>query len=146
MLTSIPSCWRQDALEFLLRLDSQYIAQTFAIAMPNLKPPVTTTEQAIEYREKIIQHVPDGIQFEPLMTLYLTDNTNPEEIYKAKASNKVIAVKYYPAGAKTNSYAGVTHIDKVSSTLHAMAKDGLAQLLRRDGFNSVSQAIGVDVR
>lgn len=107
------------------------IANTFAraIAMPNLKPPVTTTDQALKYREQIMQHVPPGTQFEPLMTLYLTDNTTAEEIYKAKDSGKIIAIKYYPAGATTNSDAGVTHIDKVIPALQAMAQVGMPLLV-----------------
>src|SRR5690606_24831340 len=81
-----------------------------AIVMPNLRPPVTTTAQAAAYRERILAVLPAGMQFEPLMTLYLTDNTPPEEIRKAKESGIVHGVKLYPAGATTNSDAGVTSL------------------------------------
>lgn len=91
-----------------------------AVVMPNLRPPVTTTEQALAYRERILAAVPAGYQFEPLMTLYLTDNTSPEEIERAKASGVVHAVKLYPAGATTNSDAGVTDIRKTYPALDAM--------------------------
>src|SRR3989339_2202338 len=77
-----------------------------AIIMPNLRPPVTTTAQALAYRERILAALPAGMSFEPLMTLYLTDNTSAEEIRRAKQSGFVHAVKYYPAGATTNSDAG----------------------------------------
>ena len=79
-----------------------------AIAMPNLKPPVTTTAMALAYRARILAAVPAGVAFEPLMTLYLTDNTPADEIRAAKASGKVFAVKLYPNGATTNSDSGVT--------------------------------------
>lgn len=117
-----------------LPITTQYVARTFkrAIAMPNLKPPVTTTEQALRYREQILQHVPKGVEFEPLMTLYLTDKTTPEEIERAKASGKIVALKYYPAGATTNSDAGVTDVKKVMPTLHAMAKHGILLLIHSE--------------
>ena len=75
-----------------------------AIIMPNLKNPVTTTAQAVDYHQRIIATIPESDNFQPLMTLYLTDNTNPEEIEKAKHSGIVFAVKYYPAGATTNGF------------------------------------------
>ncbi|PWZ31377.1 Dihydroorotase, mitochondrial [Zea mays] len=81
-----------------------------AIIMPNLKPPVTTTARAVEYREEIMRALPPGSSFEPLMTLYLTDNTSPEEIKLARKSGIIFAVKLYPAGATTNSQDGVTDI------------------------------------
>ena len=81
-----------------------------AIIMPNLKPPVRLVADAVAYRDRIIAAIPSGKQFEPLMTLYLTDNTSPEEIFAAKASQFIKAVKYYPAGATTNSDFGVTDI------------------------------------
>jgi len=86
-----------------LRAVLPYSARQFgrAIIMPNLVPPVTTTEQALAYRERILAALPEGSAFEPLMTLYLTDNTPPEEILRAKASGHVHAVKLYPAGATT---------------------------------------------
>jgi len=100
-----------------------------AIIMPNLKPPVTTTEQALAYRERILQAVPVGMSFEPLMTLYLTDNTAVEEIVKAKHSGLVHAVKLYPAGATTNSDAGVTDIRRCDAVLEKMAELGLPLLV-----------------
>jgi dihydroorotase len=99
-----------------------------AIIMPNLKPPVTTTEMAMAYRQRIVQCVPEGIDFEPLMTLYLTDNLPLEEIAKAHAAG-VVALKLYPAGATTNSDAGVTDIKKTHATLEAMQKLGLKLLV-----------------
>ena len=100
-----------------------------AIIMPNLKPPVTTTAQALAYRERILAALPDGSAFDPLLTLYLTDNTKPEEIRAAKASGRVHAVKYYPAGATTNSDAGVTAMENTYATLEAMADIGLPLLV-----------------
>lgn len=100
-----------------------------AIVMPNLRPPVTTTAQALAYRERILAARPAGSRFEPLMTLYLTDNTRPEEIRAAQASGRVHAVKYYPAGATTNSDAGVTAMEKTYATLEAMAEIGLPLLV-----------------
>lgn len=91
-----------------------------AIIMPNLKPPVTTTAQALAYRERILAALPAGMQFEPLMTLYLTDNTSPEEIQRAKESGVVHAVKLYPAGATTNSDAGVSDLSKCTKALDMM--------------------------
>jgi dihydroorotase len=100
-----------------------------AIVMPNLKPPVTTTDLAQAYRERIVASLPPGSRFEPLMTLYLTDNTRPDEIVKAKQSSVVHAVKYYPAGATTNSDSGVTAIEKCFPVLEAMAKAGMPLLV-----------------
>ena len=100
-----------------------------AIVMPNLKPPVVTVAQAAEYRDRILAALPAGSTFEPLMTLYLTDNTPPDEIAKAKASGFVKAVKYYPAGATTNSDSGVTDIAKCDAVFAAMAEAGLPLLL-----------------
>ena len=93
-----------------------------AIVMPNLKPPVTTTDQAIQYRSRIIDALPNTLRghFNPLMTLYLTDNTAPEEVEKAKKSGMVHAVKLYPAGATTNSDAGITDLSKCFATLAIM--------------------------
>jgi dihydroorotase len=106
-------------------------AQRFAraIVMPNLKPPVRTVSEAAAYRERILAALPAGMAFEPLMTLYLTDNTNPEEIFKARESGFVHAVKYYPAGATTNSDSGVTDIHRVKDALEAMEEAGLPLLL-----------------
>jgi len=100
-----------------------------AIIMPNLVPPVTTTEQALSYRERILAARPEGSDFEPLMTLYLTDDTPPSEIEKAKASGLVHALKLYPAGATTNSASGVTDIRRCDETLAAMAELGLPLLV-----------------
>lgn len=100
-----------------------------AIVMPNLRPPVTTVAAAAEYRDRIVSALPPGSEFEPLMTLYLTDNTKPAEIRKAKASGIVNAVKYYPAGATTNSDFGVTDIRKCIDTLEAMAETGIPLLI-----------------
>ena len=99
-----------------------------AIIMPNLKPPVTTTALALAYRDRIRAAVPAGVQFEPLMTLYLTDSTPPEEIARAKAAG-VVALKLYPAGATTNSDAGVTDLRKTYRTLEAMQSHGLPLLV-----------------
>ncbi|MDP2431519.1 MAG: dihydroorotase [Pseudomonadota bacterium] len=100
-----------------------------AIVMPNLKPPVRTLAEAAAYRARILAALPVGLDFTPLMTLYLTDNTTPEEIFKAKESGFVQAVKYYPAGATTNSDSGVTDITKVQAALEAMQEAGLPLLL-----------------
>ncbi|PRD67043.1 dihydroorotase [Malikia granosa] len=99
-----------------------------AIIMPNLKPPVTTAEQALAYKQRILAAVPQGMSFEPLMTLYLTDNLPPEEIARAKAAG-VVALKLYPAGATTNSDAGVTDIRKTYQTLEAMQREGVLLLV-----------------
>ncbi|WP_427915223.1 dihydroorotase [Ramlibacter sp. MMS24-I3-19] len=99
-----------------------------AIIMPNLKPPVTTTALAVAYRDRIRAVVPRGTSFEPLMTLYLTDNLPPDEIRRAKEAG-VVAVKLYPAGATTNSDAGVTDIRKTYRTLEAMQREGLVLLV-----------------
>lgn len=108
-----------------------YSARQFgrAIIMPNLKPPVTTTEQALAYRQRILAAVPEGVAFEPLMTLYLTDNTAPEEIERAVASGQVHGVKLYPAGATTNSDSGVTSVDNCADAIAAMERLGLPLLV-----------------
>ena len=111
-----------------------------AIVMPNLKPPVTTVAAAVAYRERILAALPPNAgstitgskgtaRFQPLMTLYLTDNTRPEEIVRAKQSGFVHAVKYYPAGATTNSDSGVTDIRRCTDALAAMAQHGLPLLV-----------------
>ncbi|MCA3182266.1 MULTISPECIES: dihydroorotase [unclassified Cupriavidus] len=100
-----------------------------AIIMPNLKPPVTTVELARAYRDRILAALPAGVAFEPLMTLYLTDNLPPEEIVAAKASGFVHALKLYPAGATTNSDAGVTDIRRCYPTLEAMQREGIPLLV-----------------
>jgi dihydroorotase len=100
-----------------------------AIVMPNLRPPVTTVEMAAAYRERIIAALPAGSAFEPLMTLYLTDNTEADEIHRAKASGFVHAVKLYPAGATTNSDAGVTDLKHCYRALEAMQASGVPLLV-----------------
>jgi dihydroorotase len=100
-----------------------------AIVMPNLKPPVTTTAQALAYRERILAALPAGMAFTPLMTLYLTDNTPPDEIRCAKDSGLVHAVKLYPAGATTNSDAGVTDLRHCAKTLETMQELGMPFLV-----------------
>jgi dihydroorotase len=100
-----------------------------AIVMPNLRPPITTTAMALAYRERILAALPAGAAFEPLMTLYLTDNTEPGEIARAKASGMVHAVKYYPAGATTNSDSGVTDLARCAGVLGAMEACGMPLLV-----------------
>src|SRR6185369_3355332 len=99
-----------------------------AIAMPNLKPPVTTVEQARAYRDRILKAVGKA-DFGPLMTLYLTDNTQTAEIERAAASGFVKAVKYYPAGATTNSDSGVSDLRKCDAVLEAMQAAGVPLLV-----------------
>ena len=100
-----------------------------AIVMPNLKPPVTTVELAAAYRARILAALPAGLAFEPLMTLYLTDNTPPGEVEKAVASGFVKAIKLYPAGATTNSDAGLSAIEKAYDTIAEMERLGLPLLV-----------------
>ena len=107
-----------------------------AIIMPNLKPPVTTTEHAAAYRERILAARPAGNTFEPLMTLYLTDNTPADEIRRAKASGFVHGVKLYPAGATTNSDAGVTDLTKCRGALEAMQEVGMPLLVHGEVTSS----------
>jgi len=100
-----------------------------AIVMPNLRPPVTTTEQAQAYRARILAALPAGSAFEPLMTLYLTDNTTAQEIRNARESGVIHAVKLYPAGATTNSDAGVTDIRKTYPALEEMQRCNMPLLV-----------------
>jgi dihydroorotase len=100
-----------------------------AIVMPNLKPPVRTTQQALHYRDRILGALPEDAGFEPLMTLYLTDDTPPEEIARAKLSGRVFGVKLYPAGATTHSDAGVTRLSRCFHTLEKMEELGLPLLV-----------------
>ena len=106
-----------------------------AIIMPNLKPPVTTAEQALAYKARIQAAVPAGVEFEPLMTLYLTDNLPADEIARAKDAG-VVAAKLYPAGATTNSDAGVTDLRKTYKTLEAMQKAGMLLLVHGEVTSS----------
>lgn len=107
-----------------------------AIVMPNLRPPVTTTALAIEYRERILNALPVGANFEPLMTLYLTDNTTAEEVERAKASGIVHGIKLYPAGATTNSDSGVTNLGHCVKALEAMEKVGMPLLAHAEVTDS----------
>jgi len=111
-----------------------HTAQQFgrAIIMPNLQPPVTTTAQAIAYRERILAAVPDGMRFIPLMTLYLTNRTTAADIIEARTSRQVQAVKLYPAGATTHSAAGVTDISKTYNVLETMEEQGLPLLVHAE--------------
>ena len=119
-----------DALKSVLPDTARQFAR--AIVMPNLRPPVTSTAMALAYRDRILQALPAGMRFEPLMTLYLTDNTQAQEIAAAKASGMVYGVKLYPAGATTNSDSGVTDIAKCSKALEAMEKLGIPLLVHAE--------------
>ncbi|QBQ53239.1 dihydroorotase [Nitrosococcus wardiae] len=100
-----------------------------AIIMPNLRPPITSTPQALAYRERILAARPPDLGFEPLMTLYLTDNTTPEEIARARNSGHIYAVKLYPAGATTNADSGVTNLRQRYAVLEALQEQGLPLLI-----------------
>jgi len=116
-----------DALHAVLPHTARQFAR--AIVMPNLRPPVTTVAQAAGYRNRILAALPRGMTFEPLMTLYLTDNTSAAEIRAAAESSFVKAVKLYPAGATTNSDAGVTDLAHCDAALAEMEKVGLPLLV-----------------
>ena len=107
-----------------------------AIIMPNLQPPVMNAEQALAYRDRILANRPAGSQFEPLMVLYLTDNTTPEMIAEAKATGKVVAVKLYPAGATTNSDSGVTDLGKLDDVCAALAEKDMPLLIHGEVTHS----------
>ena len=96
--------------------------------MPNLRPPIVTVEQALAYRDRVVAAVPEGVAFEPLMTLYLTDTTPPAEMRRAREAG-VVAIKLYPAGATTHSDAGVTDLRHVAATLAAAEKEGIVLLV-----------------
>ncbi len=100
-----------------------------AIVMPNLTPPVATTAQVLAYRERILRHLPEGRQWRPLMVLYLTDNTSPQDIGDAAACEHIYAAKLYPAGATTNSDSGVTDLERLSPVLEAMQTKGMPLLV-----------------
>jgi dihydroorotase len=123
-----------DALNAVLPDTARQFAR--AIIMPNLKPPVRTVLEAGWYRDRILAALPANTAFEPLMTLYLTDNTDPDEIKRAKASGFVHAVKYYPAGATTNSDSGVTDIRKCDAVFEVMQEAGLPILLHGEVTDS----------
>uniref|UniRef100_A0A7S0H4I3 Dihydroorotase n=1 Tax=Amorphochlora amoebiformis TaxID=1561963 RepID=A0A7S0H4I3_9EUKA len=105
-----------------------------AIIMPNLKPPVVNTKQALAYRERILSALPKGMDFTPLMTLYMTDKTSPEDIKEAKASGHVYAVKLYPKGVTTNSESGVTDIKNVYPVLKQMVAVGMPLLIHGEVY------------
>ena len=107
-----------------------------AIVMPNLRPPVTTVAQASQYRERILAALPQGMQFEPLMTLYLTDNTQPDEIDRVADSGFVHGIKLYPAGATTNSDSGVTDLSKLDAVLTRMEARGVPLLVHGEVTDS----------
>jgi len=115
------------ALKAVLPQSARQFAR--AIVMPNLRPAVTSVELAEDYRRRILAALPPGSRFEPLMTLYLTDNTAPEEIALARAGGRVHAVKYYPAGATTNSDSGVTRLENCFRVFEAMERTGLPLLV-----------------
>ena len=106
-----------------------------AIVMPNLVPPATCTDTALSYRERIMSANPQG-NFEPLMVLYLTDKTTPDEIIKAKATGKIVAAKLYPAGATTNSDSGVTSVKNIYPVLKAMQEVGMLLLVHGEVTDS----------
>jgi dihydroorotase len=112
-----------DMLRAVLPATTEHFAR--AIIMPNLVPPVVTSAQAAAYRDRILSALPDGATFEPLMTLYLTEGSDPDDIAAAHASGLIKAVKLYPAGATTNSASGVSHFDRVAPILERMADIGL---------------------
>jgi len=116
-----------DALRAVLPDTARRFAR--AIVMPNLAPPVRTADDARAYRERILAALPGGLSFEPLMTLYLTDSTTPADIAEAKVSGLVHAVKYYPAGATTNSQSGVTDLGRCDAVFAAMQEAGLPLLV-----------------
>lgn len=112
---------------------SRYMGR--AIIMPNLVPPVTNTEEALGYRQRIMDQQPNG-SFDPLMVLYLTDNTSPDEIKQAKATGKIYAAKLYPAGATTNSDSGVTSVKNIYPVLEAMQEAGMLLLVHGEVTDS----------
>lgn len=121
------------SLKDTVRDVSRYMGR--AIIMPNLVPPVTNTEEALAYRERIQSHNSNS-SFDPLMVLYLTDNTSPEEIRKAKATGKIYAAKLYPAGATTNSDSGVTSVKNIYPALTAMQEEGMLLLVHGEVTDS----------
>lgn len=122
-----------DALQTVVPHTAAQFAR--AVVMPNLKPPITTAAQALAYKERIMAAVPAGMGFTPLMTLYLTDNTAADEIHRAHEAG-VVAVKLYPAGATTNSSAGVTDIRHTHAALEAMQRVGMPLLVHGEVTDS----------
>ena len=121
-------------LKDTVRDASRYMGR--AIIMPNLVPPATCTDSALSYYERIKAEQAPGNQFEPLMVLYLTDKTTPEEVKKAKATGKIVAAKLYPAGATTNSDSGVTSIEGMYPVFEAMAEAGMLLLIHGEVTDS----------
>ncbi len=115
-----------DALSHVVPFSARRFGR--AVIMPNLVPPVTDTSQALAYRQRILEAVPGDTSFEPLMTLYLTDDTSPEEIARARQAG-IVACKLYPAGATTNSSSGVTRVSKIYPVLEAMAEQDMLLLV-----------------
>jgi dihydroorotase len=116
-----------DALRSVVGASAAQFAR--AIVMPNLRPPVATVEQALAYRRRILDALPPEAPFEPLMTLYLTDNTPADEVRRATDSGQIVAVKLYPAGATTNSDAGITDLRRTWPVLEAMQRAGMPLLV-----------------
>ena len=116
-----------DALRAIIGHSANHFAR--AIVMPNLREPVTTTDKAISYKKRILEQIPEGVRFEPLMTLYLTDNTSAAEIKKARDSGVVFGIKLYPQGATTNSDEGVSDLSKCMKALEAIERHGLPLLV-----------------
>ncbi|MCJ8313219.1 MAG: dihydroorotase [Saccharospirillaceae bacterium] len=122
------------ALKDTVKDVSRYMGR--AIIMPNLMPPTTNTENTLAYYDRIKAHIPAGSQFEPLMVLYLTDKTSPQEIKKAFATGKIVAAKLYPAGATTNSDSGVTDVKLIYPALEAMQEVGMKLLVHGEVTDS----------
>lgn len=129
--------------------DDVYLARTVtdiakqfkrAMVMPNLKPPITTIDQARDYRERILQHVPKNTDFQPLMTLYLTETLSPDIFHEAKKSGVIMACKYYPAGATTNAESGIASIEKIFPLLDAMQSADLPLCIHGESITP-----GVDI-
>lgn len=116
-----------EVLKYTVPATAAYMGR--AIIMPNLQPPVMYARQAIEYRDRILAHRPEGSKFEPLMVLYLTDLTTPDMIHAAKLSSNIVAVKLYPAGATTNSDSGVTDLNKLDPVLEALTENEMPLLI-----------------
>ena len=123
-----------EQLKDTVRDASRYLGR--ALVMPNLLPPATTTELALAYYDRIVAVRPQGSQFEPLMSLYLTDKTDPQEIRTAKATGKIVACKLYPAGATTNSDSGVTDVKNIYPVLEAMQETGTLLLVHGEVTDS----------
>ena len=116
-----------EALAFTVQDAARYFGRS--VVMPNLDPPVLRTDQAIAYRKRILKNRPSNSPWEPMMVLYLTDNTSPQEIIEAKASGQIFGCKYYPCGATTNSESGVTDLNNINSVIAQMEKEEIPLLL-----------------